>query len=522
MAKDAKDVFVVAMSTVGSRFMGLLRDVLLVSFLGTGAVTSAFLLAFTLPNLFRRLLGEGALTSAVIPVFTDDLEHGGSRGLRRSFNQSFTWLSIVLLFLVLLGMFVFFGIRYIPNLTERWYTGARLSIVVFPYMFFICLAALFTAVLNVKQHFAVPAMSQVWLNSSMILAMLLPSFWGIEDSLVRVYWLCGGVLFGGLLQALLPMVILKRMQLVPQVSFERSESLRRIWLLFLPGVWGAAIFQINTVVSRLLAFSVDDQAVSILYIANRLIELPLGVFAIAVSTVLFPKLARYVTRNDYDGFGRDWLIGAKSVLTITVPAAVGLIVLGQPILQFLFAWGAFNQSDVDATWIPLSFFALALPFYSVSGLIVRAFHSFKDMQTPVRIAGYNFLINLGLSLCLMYPFGMNGLAAANASSGIVYCLLLFMALRRKPEFCLPSEGSFKAVLTLVFAAFVMGGVGVLLMDLAPMLQLNLKLESTLLVVAGIPFCVAVYVICLWLLRFKDLETVKNMLLGVIQKKKKQA
>jgi len=522
MAKDAKDVFVVAMSTVGSRVMGLLRDVLLVSFLGAGAVTSAFLLAFTLPNLFRRLLGEGVLTSAVIPVFTDEFELKGAKGLHQTLNQTFTRLVAVLALLVLCGMSIFYGVHYLPGLSERWYTGAKLSILVFPYLFFICIAALFTAVLNVRRHFLIPALSQVWLNLSMILTMVLPPLFGVDDTVSRVYWLCVGVLLGGLLQALLPVLVLKKMNLTPRFSMERSEALTRIWLLFLPGVWGAAIFQINTVVSRLLAFSVDDQAVSILYLANRLIELPLGVFAIAVSTVLFPKLARYVTHSDYDGFGRDWLIGVRSVLTITVPAAVGLIVLGKPILQFLFAWGAFNQGDVNASFVPLSFFACAMPFYAASGLVIRAFYSFKDMKTPVRIASYNFLINLILSLCLMFPFGMNGLAAANAMSGIIYCCLLYLSLKQKLEFRLPEDGSFKALVTLSFSAVVMGGVGLLLLRLAPLMQLPLKLESTVLVVVGIPVCLVVYTLCLWILKFKDFEAVKAMVLGVIRKKKKQA
>lgn len=520
MARAAKDVFVVAMSTVGSRVLGLTRDVLLFSMLGTGALTSAFLLAFTLPNLFRRLLGEGALTSAVIPVFTEEHEHRGEEGFQRILNQTMTRLGLTLFALILLGSLVLTLLGYVPGLKERWIMGADLSIVLLSYMFFICIAAAFSAALNVRRHFAIPALSQVGLNLSMILSLLVPVWAGVASTIDRIGWLCVGVLFGGLLQAWLPVLVLRRKGWESHLTMARSEALSRIWQLFLPGIWAAAIFQINVVVSRLLAFYVDDQAVSILYIANRLIELPLGVFAIAVSTVLFPKLALYATRKDFVGFGRDWAISARVVLAITIPAAVGLMVLGGPILQFLFAWGAFDLKDVQATLIPLGLFALALPFYSLSGLTTRAFHSLQDMKTPVRIAAANFGVNLVLSLLLMLPYGMNGLAAANAFSGIIYCLWLFFALSRKESFSLPREGNVRAVITLFASAVVMGAFCLVLVRVVALWALPVKLNASILVMAGIPLSIMVYGVALWMLRFKDFAMLAQVVRSLLRRGRK--
>jgi len=519
-----RSISIVSLATSASRVLGLIRDVCMFAFLGTGPVSSAFILAFTLPNLFRRLLGEGALTSAVVPVLSRKLEQEGEAAQDALLNAV-----LRRLFLTLLGLSVLLGIGWwglplIPGLAERWYLSSGYGLMLTPYLVLICLAAILSAALNVRQRFLVPALSQVWLNLSMIAA--LGGFgWALaETPEARAWWLAGGVLVGGVLQWLTPWLDLQQVGWDRRAGRGEPVDLRPVWRLFLPGVFGAAIFQVNVLVSRLLAFSLNDQATGILYLANRLIELPLGVFAVAVSTVLFPELARYAAREDgQETFAEAYHHGWRLIMLITVPAALGLAVLAGPILSALFAWGLFAADDVAATIPPLQIFAIAVPFYSWATLATRAFHAQQDMRTPVRLAVLNLLMNLGLSLLLMGPYGTSGLALANLLTSVTHCMLLAVLLRRyRVPLLTPTTGL--ATVKIIAAGAVMAGAIVWLKpfswDLLARLETLFaptwaeKLLNAGLIALLIPLGVVVYFGTLVILREGELHE----LLTVIRKK----
>lgn len=504
--------------------LGLLRDVCLFAFLGTGPVSSAFILAFTLPNLFRRLLGEGALTSAVVPVLSRKLEQDGPAAQDALLNAVLRRLAVVLCGLSVLMALGWLALPLIPGLAERWYLSSGYGVVLTPYLILICLAAILSAALNVRERFFVPAMSQVWLNLSMI-AALGGLGWAFGDTPEqRAWWLSGGVLVGGILQWLTPWLDLQKAGWDRTAGRGEKTDLRPVWNLFLPGVFGAAIFQVNVLVSRLLAFSLNDQATGILYLANRLIELPLGVFAVAVSTVLFPELARYAAREDgQEAFAEGYHHGWRLIMLITVPAALGLAVLAEPILSALFAWGLFGADDVAATVLPLQIFAIAVPFYSWATLATRAFHAQQDMRTPVRLAVLNLVLNLGLSLALMGPLGTPGLALANLLTSVVHCLLLAWLLRRyRVALVTPATGW--AAVKIMAAGAVMvaaiyfaepigtGLVGGLLQALK--LGTEPKLLDAGLIALLIPLGMALYFATLFLLR----ETELHALFAAVRKK----
>lgn len=250
MARHLKNIVVVSFFTLSSRVLGLFRDIILFAFLGATAINSAFIFAFTLPNLFRRLLGEGALSSAVVPVFSQEYETHGEQAAFRFLNQALTWVLVLLVALVLLGSITLLGVSHFKGFEERWYISFELGIILFPYVIFVCLAAIIAAALNVFERFALGALSQVWLNLSMIFFLgVLGAFFG-KTPMGQVYYLCVGVLVGGLIQVIVPIRTLFGMGWRPKLDFDLSQGILELAKLMLPGLAGAVVFQVNIVVSQ--------------------------------------------------------------------------------------------------------------------------------------------------------------------------------------------------------------------------------------------------------------------------------
>jgi putative peptidoglycan lipid II flippase len=422
---------------------------------GAGILNSAFITAFTLPNLFRRLLGEGALTAAFIPIFTEELEERGRAGAFELLSKVVTRLLVVTGGLTILAVLAAFTIRHLSGFSERWYLVAELSAILFPYLVFICLAAAFAAALNALNRFVVPALTAVWLNLSIIVTLGVAGILVTDDPFERIYWLCGGVLIGGFLQFLIPALCLWREGWRPHWNLSGSSHVDEIVRLMGPGLIGASIFQINILISRALAYSLNDSAATLLYLANRQIEVPLGVFTIAIATVIFPELSRLAARGDLDAMRVAFRRGMILTMTLAIPASLGLIILREPVIRLLFERGAFLSSDTRAMMPIMVVFGLGLPFYSYVTLLTRAFHAFKDTATPVRMAGVGFALNLSLSLLLMRTHGTLGLALASNTAIVVQTILLqLMMSRARPGFGYRSIAT--VVLRQVCAALAMG------------------------------------------------------------------
>lgn len=517
MPRPLRNIAIVSLSTVGSRCLGLLRDILIFAALGTSLWNSAFILAFTLPNLFRRLFGEGALTSAIVPIFSDRMESGGRASAYSFLNQVLFRLFWILVLLVGVGIGTLKLALCTGWLPENWAASAQLALRLLPYMLFICLAAIISAGLNVLGRFAVTASMPILLNLSMISTLSLGLYLKVDGAQL-VFWLCGGVLFGGLLQLLFPMLELIRQGWKPKIESKGSEAISELRQLFLPGVIGAGILQINILISRLLAYSLEASTLSVFYLAGRLIELPLGVFTIAITTVFFPLLARTLARSDTDEFRAAFLRGMRLILSISIPAGIGLIALGEPILDTLFVWGAFESSDVKTTIPILAIYGLGLPFYSVATFATRSLHAGKDMRTPVRIAGICVIINLFTGLVLMQLQGARGLAAANVITSGIQSVLLWRALvRLHPKLCFKSLGP--SILKILSAAIVMGLICVYARPWIASFELNEKLSASLTVAILLPAGIAIYFGLLFLSGFKEFDELKQQALKWHKQKK---
>lgn len=442
------------LSTGGSRLLGLVRDVAFFSSFGTGLIASAFLMAFTLPNLFRRLLGEGALASAFIPVFSQNWNCDPKSGFRL-LNQTLTRLLLYFGGGIALASILLLGFHHQYDLPEKWSVTLPMLVMLLPYAVMICMAAILTAALNVFGKFFLASLSPIFLNLAMISALLAGNYLFPAGSLSLAIMLCVGVLCGGLLQFLLPAAQLVGHQWLPQVNLQPSPELQRLRQLFLTATGGAAILQVNILVTRLIAYQHSDAAVSQLYLASRLTELPLGMFAVAIYTVLFPLLSGFAARADHARFSETCKHGILLSYGITMPAAVGLALLAQPIISVLFQWGKFTSHDVVQSAPVLSIYAASVPCYAIIALLTRVFHSRQEMRSPVQVSAIALVLNATLSIGLMIPFGVLGLASANVITSLVQLCLLVGLLRHRDW--IDSLGSMLSPLLRMSAAAVFMG-----------------------------------------------------------------
>lgn len=444
VSKHFKNIGVVASVTMGSRVLGLARDMLVTAVFGASGLASAFYTAFTLPNLFRRLLGEGALTAALVPTLAGQLKAGSHTNAFQLVNQVASWLFVITSGVVLTGMAMLWQIEFFAAAAkdwgveaataQRWVDAAVFGIVLFPYLLFVCLAAAFSAALQTLHRFLEPALSPVWLNVAM-LSLLGGAVYGgwTDSSEILMLWLCGGALVGGFLQMAVPAAALMREGWRPQFDFERSEAVRRIGRLMGPTIFGSAIYLINMAVSRFVGLSLNESAVAVLNVATRLMELPIGVFAVAITTVIFPLIAKQAAAGDWAQMALSYRKGMRLILVVNVPAAIGLVVLAEPIIRLLFQNGAFGPDDTQLMRPILVIFALGLPFVSFVSLVLRAYYAQGDTKTPVTAALLSFVLNLGVSLALMNRWGTAGLAVAGNVAVAAQAWYLQHRLARKQD-----------------------------------------------------------------------------------------
>jgi putative peptidoglycan lipid II flippase len=501
VSKKLKNISIVSLFTVVSRFLGLARDQLSAAVFGTSIWQDAFVTAFSLPNLFRRLLGEGALTAAFVPTLQQEIQERQRAGAFAVLSNVASWLAAVSVGVVLVAMVLFSQSRRILAQEEGWYLMADLSVLLFPYLALVCVAAVLSATLNVLGRFTESALSPVWLNLSMISALGGAGLLWAETDRERMYWLCAGVLAGGVLQMIVPAVTLIRTGWRPRWDLTLSPAVRLIGRLMAPALFGVAIYQINIYVSRLIAFSLERSSATALYFANRVMELPIGIFAIAVSTVVYPLIAQHAAQRKFDEMGMDYRKGLRLILVLNVPAAAGLILLSEPITRLLFQHGRFTADDTRLMAPLLALFAIGMPFFSVVSLTTRAFYAVKDTTTPVKVAALSFAVNLGLILALKDVFGVNGLAMASTVAVIVQTLVLQGVLARR----LPGLkfGELWRSLAKIGLATIAMSAGVAFgWRAATSMTGGARAADAIAILGLIPAAVVVYGSALWLLRIE--------------------
>ena len=455
---------VVGVFTMLSRVLGFARDMVFANLFGAGAGTDAFFVAFKIPNFLRRLFAEGAFSQAFVPVLSEYKSLRSQAEVRLLVANVSGTLGVVLLLLTVLatlGAYPLVGV-FAPGFTgdeDKFALTAEMLRITFPYLLFISLTALAGGILNSYGRFAVPAVTPVWLN----LALIGAAFWLaplFEQPVVALAW---GVFIAGIAQLLFQFPFLWRLGLLPRPRWGWHDAgVRRILRLMLPAIFGSSVAQINLLLDTIIASFLVTGSVSWLYYSDRLVEFPLGVFGIALATVILPSLSQRHAEANPQEFSRtlDWAL--RWVFLIGTPAAVGLILLAAPMLTALFHYGEFQQADVQMASLSLMAYGIGLLGFMLIKVLAPGFYARQDTRTPVRFGIYSMVANMVMNLLFVVPMALAGVAGPHAGLALATSLaafinagLLFAHLRRDGIFTAESGWPLFA-LRLLLANVVMG------------------------------------------------------------------
>ena len=509
-----RDTRTVTLATLLSRLLGYVRDLCVAILLGTTLAADAFVIAFRLPNLLRRLMAEGAMTSAFIPVFTT-YRHEKAEAEAWDFARRMFWsLAAVLAGVTLLGIF------FAPELVRlftlassepgKWTLAVALTRLTFPYCLLIALTALAGAVLNTLRVYWLPASVPIYLNLAIIAGAVAAWLLHLPEPAVA---LALGVVAGGLLQVLVQLPALRRqgMPFGVRLGFNHP-GVRRVARLMLPAVAGVGLYQINVVVSTIFA-SQEEGWISALYYADRLMEIALGVYAISVATVVLPVLSQHAVEKKFEKMRETLAFALRNVAFIVVPAAVGLMVLGTPIVRMLFEHRAFSANSTELTAWALLFYAVGLPAFASMRIVVQGFYAVQDTATPVRTAAVALVANVILcSIFVATPLRHGGLALATSLASYLDLTMLYLIFRRR----LGGLDEGRLALSLARTTLAALGMGAACWWLAREFALATT-PSFPWLVAGVMLTIAagtgIYLGLAWLLRAGEVEEVYTLITG---------
>ncbi len=428
-----KSTTILSVGTLSSRILGFLRDIIFASLLGTAVSADAFFVAFRIPNLLRSLVGEGAVNSAFVPVFTEYLYKKDKKELLKVASILLFWVMAVLSFLTVVGIFLSpFIVRLIaPGFVEnvdKLQLTIRLTKIMFPYLFFIGLAAYGMGLLYTFRSFYASAFSPCLLNIVLIASALISR----GDIEIR---LAIGVLIGGLMQLGIHVFFLVR----KGIKFQKPDSLvhpvvKRIGTLLLPRLFGTGIYQLNVFIDTLcasFAHFVGAGGISAIYYSNRLVQFPLGVFGVSLASAVLPTMSKLASEDNIEDFKSTIVFAMKNILFVMLPASLFFLLFAAPVVRVLFERGEFSEYSTKITSQALFFYAIGIISYCGMKIIVSAFHSLQDTKTPVKVAAVCLIINAVLNFVLMIPLKVGGIALASSISVTInfFALLYFLTRR---------------------------------------------------------------------------------------------
>src|SRR5262245_41004157 len=440
MSQMLKSSSAMGAATLTSRVLGMVREMVYARFMGTSWVASAFLLAFQIPNLFRRLLGEGALTAAFIPIFKEKEKLEGDRAMWHAANAVISGLviftcAVVAVGLVCVSLALAFGGQMDEGQTR--FTGKtllmlRLLRVMLPYLVPVCLAAVFIGMLNARGHFFIPAIGATTLNVVMIASVLwLAPRMGSEKH-EQIFGLAIGVVAAGVVQAAFQLPSLGREGFAYRwVTPWQDPTVRRVVNQMLPATIGVAAFQINVVLTQGLSYWVDDYIVAAFQYAVRLMELPQGLFGLSLATYLLPTLSGLAAEKKYDEFRGQLRQGLSYLVFANLIASVLLVALAEPIIRLLFERGKFDAASTSQAAVALACLAPGLVAFSMVNILARAFYALGDTRTPLKISVFCLALNLLIAAALVWWLKQAGLGVANTLTSACNVALLLYALRKK-------------------------------------------------------------------------------------------
>ena len=514
-----KSASIIAFATAISRICGYLRDQRITLLLGTSPAADAFILAFRIPNLIRRMTGGGALSASFIPVFTRRLRES-SREEALAFARRMLWtIAAVMAVVAVLGAVFSRQVVYVFTLfgatQMRWHMAVYLNRIIFPCVLFVAIAALLGAVLNSFHIFGIPAATGAVFN----LAIIAFSFGFLYRPIMR--WapagfrspavaLAAGVLIGTVLQFVIqvPAVAKRGMKFAPLISL-KDPAVRKVGKLMAPAFFGMGVYQINFFVDTVFATSSRMPAGSVtsLYIADRVMELVLGSYAIAMSTALLPTMSKQAAEGQVEEMKHTFAFSLRIVSFITIPAAVGLILLRRPIVQVLFEHGRFVAESTALTAHALLFYSVGLPAYAAIKLVTPMYYSTQDTATPARVGAYALVLNIALNTCFLFlllRYHANATPALASSLTAYFNFALLFLIFRKRYGRLGGRAISLSMTKMAVCAVAMAGV-----CLAALRYADFHMSESLVLRAGllaatIVAATGIYFGLAWILRCEEL------------------
>ncbi len=452
--KLLKSTCTVGGMTTISRIFGLIRDIVIARLFGAGAGVDVFIVAFRIPNFLRRLFAEGGFSQAFVPVLAEYKEQRDEAAVKALVDQTAATLGLILFVVTLLGILAapVLILIFAPGFDDvKHVMASDMLKITFPYILFISLTAFAGSILNIHKQFAVPAFTPVLLNLSLIACAI----WLAPQMEIPVKALAWGVLIAGIAQLLFQFPFLVRLRLFPKPGLNKDKAgVKRILKLMVPTLFAVSIVQINLLVDTVFASFLVDGSISWLYFSDRMVEFPLGVFGIALATVLLPSLSSEHAKKATAQFSNmmDWAL--RWVFVIAVPAAIGLAVLAVPVLTTLFQYDEFTPYATIMSGKSLLAYSLGLPAFILIKVFATGFFSRQDTTTPVKIGAFAMLANIGLNFLLVGLLAHTGLALATSLSAILQAFLLFWLLRKEGVYR-PTPGWVMFMLQIATAVTVM-------------------------------------------------------------------
>ena len=449
--------------TLVSRVTGFLRDMVLANFLGAGKIADAFFVAFKLPNLFRSLFAEGAFTSAFVPMLSAKMVSEGQDKALLFASQAISVLAFFLLFFTIIMEFFMPELMLVlaPGFAddpEKLELATVLSRLTFPFLLFISIVSFQSGILNALNKFAAPAAAPVILNLMMIFSVFIFVPFGATPA----HGIAFGVSFAGVLEILWLAFFLKRAGVVirPQWNIRRlikHPDIKTLFRRITPGVLGAGVYQINMMVDTIIVSLVGTGAISWLYYANRLQQLPLGVIGAAISVALLPILSKSIKSGDADETNRLQSRAVEYGALLSFPAAVALIVLAEPVVNILFQHGKFGLLETKMTAYAVIAYSVGLPVYVLVKALTPNFFARGDTKTPVKYSIIVFICNMLFSILLMKPFGHVGVAVATTLAAFVSFYQYKRGLKKRGYWKFDKSLNLK-IFYISLSSLVMGGV----------------------------------------------------------------
>ncbi|MCE0559073.1 MULTISPECIES: murein biosynthesis integral membrane protein MurJ [unclassified Motilimonas] len=462
--KLLKSGAIVSAMTLISRILGLIRDMVVANILGAGAAADVFLMANKIPNFLRRLFAEGAFAQAFVPVFSEYQQKEDETELRKLIAAVSGTLGTIVTVITLIGVLgspviiALFGFGWFVDWwqggpdAEKYTLASTLLKITFPYLWFITFVAMSGAILNSLGKFAIAAFTPVFLNIAIISCALILAPHVAQPE----YIMASGVFLGGLIQFLFQIPFLKQAGVLVKPKWQwHHPGVVKIRTLMIPAMFGVSVSQINLLLDTVIASFLQDGALSWLYFSDRLLEFPLGLFGIAIATVILPSLSRLHASDSKQDFAQtlDW--GFRLVCLLGVPAMFGLILLAQPMLAVLFMSGKFSQVDVQMASMSLIAYGFGLLSFMLVKVLAPGYYARQDTKTPVKYGIIAMVSNMAFNIIFAIPYGYVGLAIATSLSASLNAFMLWRGLKNQGVFIL-QPGTVWFLIRLLLAAFAMG------------------------------------------------------------------